>query len=237
MTTAPGPTSTIHACRHTARAAIPKGERGASDVRAPARRPAVSGDGWSRLFASAFQRSRNAMLLTDGHRRILDVNGAGMTLLGARREDVIGRPVWTLVVGGPLLSRASWASSLASGRFDGEAQVRRGDDSIIAVQWAASAEPVGGGHRVLVVVLSASRWGSRFRRTVTGADAPRTLSRREREVVHLVALGAPGPEIADELGISHETVRTHVSNAMEKLGARSRAHLVARALAEGHLAD
>jgi DNA-binding CsgD family transcriptional regulator len=51
--------------------------------------------------------------------------------------------------------------------------------------------------------------------------------------VRLVALGASGPEIADELIISHNTVRTHVRNAMIKAGARSRAHLVARAIGEG----
>ena len=43
-----------------------------------------------------------------------------------------------------------------------------------------------------------------------------------------------GPESADELHISHDTVRKHVRNAMTKLGARSRAHLVAKALGEGH---
>ena len=53
------------------------------------------------------------------------------------------------------------------------------------------------------------------------------------EIVHLVALGASGPEIGDELSISHETVRTHVRNAMDKVGARSRAHLVAKALGDG----
>ena len=46
--------------------------------------------------------------------------------------------------------------------------------------------------------------------------------------------GDSGPEIAEELGIAHDTVRTHVRNAMEKIGARSRAHLVAKALGEGH---
>ena len=39
--------------------------------------------------------------------------------------------------------------------------------------------------------------------------------------------------MADELHISHDTVRTHVRNAMAKLGARSRAHLVALVLADG----
>jgi DNA-binding CsgD family transcriptional regulator len=52
-----------------------------------------------------------------------------------------------------------------------------------------------------------------------------------------VALGSTGPEIADELQISHHTVRSHVRNSMDRLGARSRAHLVAKVLAEGHALD
>ena len=209
------------------------GARGGVDRIVSAR----SSDGWSRLFTSAFQRSRNPMLLTDERRAIIDVNGALVTLLGLKREKAIGRPVWELVVGGPLLSREEWASALAAGRADGEAQLHGPDGATVAVQWAASAEIVSGGHRVLVVALSVSRWGSRFRRGLSSVQPPRVLSRREREVVHLVSLGAAGPEIAEELGISHHTVRTHIGNAMDKLGARSRAQLVAKALTEGHLVD
>ena len=49
-----------------------------------------------------------------------------------------------------------------------------------------------------------------------------------------MALGRTSPEIADELQISHNTVRTHLRNAMKRVGARSRAQLVAKALGEGH---
>jgi PAS domain S-box-containing protein len=193
---------------------------------------ATSSDGWSRLFASAFQRSRNAMVLTDDHRVILDVNGAFVTLSGRRRDAVVGRRLWELVADGPLLSRAQWAEALAAGRTDGEARLRGDDGRVVAIQWAASVETVTGGRRVLLVALNESRWGSQFRRTPTWQPPLRALSPREREVVHLVSLGAAGPEIAGELGISHETVRTHVRNAMDKLGARSRAHLVAKALGD-----
>ena len=48
-----------------------------------------------------------------------------------------------------------------------------------------------------------------------------------------MALGNTGPEIADQLQIAHDTVRTHVRNAMVKVDARSRAHLVAKALGQG----
>ena len=42
-------------------------------------------------------------------------------------------------------------------------------------------------------------------------------------------------ELADELQIPDDTVRTQVPSAMTKLGARSRAHLVAKALGDGPL--
>jgi DNA-binding CsgD family transcriptional regulator len=44
-----------------------------------------------------------------------------------------------------------------------------------------------------------------------------------------------GAELADEPHISHDTVRAQVPSAMTKLGARSRAHLVANALGDGPL--
>jgi DNA-binding CsgD family transcriptional regulator len=56
------------------------------------------------------------------------------------------------------------------------------------------------------------------------------LSDREFEVVRLLVKGLTNQEIADALGISIETVRKHVSRALEKTGARTRAGLVGRAL-------
>jgi putative two-component system response regulator len=57
------------------------------------------------------------------------------------------------------------------------------------------------------------------------------LTPREREVVSLLAEGLNGQEIAETLFLSPETVRTHVRNAMDRVGARTRAHLIAVALA------
>jgi DNA-binding CsgD family transcriptional regulator len=58
------------------------------------------------------------------------------------------------------------------------------------------------------------------------------LTERERDVVGLIALGFETPELATQLSISEHTVRTHVRNAMGKLGARTRAHLVALVLCD-----
>lgn len=59
------------------------------------------------------------------------------------------------------------------------------------------------------------------------------LTDRERELAAWVATGRSNDEIAAALGVSPATVRTHVSRAMVKLGARDRAQLVVFALESG----
>jgi PAS domain S-box-containing protein len=189
--------------------------------------------GLAGLFNAAFTQSRNPMLLVDEARCIVDANGAFVSLLGYRREQLVGVPTYTFVAGGPLATPAEWRAQVADGRFAGEAELVRADGAFVGVQFAGTSEVVTGRRLVLFVALSTSRWGSRFRRSERPVPRHAELSRREVEIVALVALGSTGPEIAEELRISHDTVRTHVRNAMDKLDARSRAHLVARALGEG----
>jgi DNA-binding CsgD family transcriptional regulator len=75
-----------------------------------------------------------------------------------------------------------------------------------------------------VYVLTPARAG-----TPEGASrgTPLPLTERERQVITLIALGRETDEIAAELHISRETVRSHVRNAMSKLGVHTRAQLVA----------
>ncbi|MGH3703796.1 MAG: response regulator transcription factor [Agromyces sp.] len=53
------------------------------------------------------------------------------------------------------------------------------------------------------------------------------LTEREREVLAGLARGWSNAELSEQLGISVPTVKTHVSNLLAKLGARSRTHAVA----------
>ncbi len=70
--------------------------------------------------------------------------------------------------------------------------------------------------------------------TTGGPDCgPDCLSEREREVLTLVARGLTNTEIADALGLSPLTAKTHVSRIMGKLGARDRAQLVIVAYESG----
>lgn len=190
---------------------------------------------WGKLFSAAFLQSRNAMVLLDGERRIVDANGAYLKLLGYRREQIINQPIYKFGVDGPQMSSAEWRAAMEAGEFSGDREFLAADGSKVGMQCAATTEIVTGRRLVLLVGLSTSRWGPHFRRTLD--TTPRALSRREREIVGLVALGHTGPEIADELRIAHDTVRTHTRNAMTKVGARSRAHLVAKALGEGLILD
>jgi DNA-binding NarL/FixJ family response regulator len=62
------------------------------------------------------------------------------------------------------------------------------------------------------------------------------LSERERQVLTLVARGLNNTEIAEALGLSPLTAKTHVSRIMGKLGARDRAQLVIAAYESGLVA-
>ncbi len=190
-------------------------------------------DGWSGLFAAAFRQSKNAMVLLDDRRVVVDVNGSLLALIGRKRKDLLGHRIFEFVDGGPLFTETEWEAALEEERFTGEAVLLCADGGTVAVQWGASTEVATGRRLVLFVALSTSRWGSRFRAAPPPGDG--RLSPRQREIVGLVAHGMTGQEIADELVIAHETVRTHVRTAMGRLGARSRAHLVAKALGEGHV--
>ncbi|MEJ7929778.1 response regulator transcription factor [Ramlibacter sp. AN1015] len=58
-------------------------------------------------------------------------------------------------------------------------------------------------------------------------DVP--LSAREIEVLKLIAIGYTNPEIAQRLGLSVQTVHTHVRNVYTKLHVNSRAQAVSKA--------
>lgn len=56
------------------------------------------------------------------------------------------------------------------------------------------------------------------------------LTNREKEVFNLLVLNNTTADIANKLSISEKTVRNHISNVMQKLGAKSRAVAVVELL-------
>ncbi|HUG50089.1 MAG TPA: response regulator transcription factor [Terrimesophilobacter sp.] len=73
------------------------------------------------------------------------------------------------------------------------------------------------------------------RRNVADMRALSLLTPRERDVLRLVAHGATNHEVAAELFLSVNTVKTYLRTTMEKLGARNRVQAVANARAQSLL--
>jgi NarL family two-component system response regulator LiaR len=66
------------------------------------------------------------------------------------------------------------------------------------------------------------RAAARLVREVRAPDNPQALTPREVEVLRLIAAGKANKEIAVELTIGDQTVKTHVSNILMKLGVQTR---------------
>ncbi|WP_143234739.1 LuxR C-terminal-related transcriptional regulator [Paractinoplanes atraurantiacus] len=86
----------------------------------------------------------------------------------------------------------------------------------------------------LTVLAGRARRGLRRHRVHRDTRSKRSgdqLTRRETDVLRLVAAGEPTRRIAGQLGISAETVDTHIRAGMRKLGARTRTEAAALAFA------
>jgi DNA-binding NarL/FixJ family response regulator len=69
--------------------------------------------------------------------------------------------------------------------------------------------------------------------SVSSGDTIPLLTRRENEILNVMATGATNQEIAEQLSISLQTVKSHVSNILEKLQAKSRHHATELGLKQG----
>jgi DNA-binding NarL/FixJ family response regulator len=87
--------------------------------------------------------------------------------------------------------------------------------------------------RVRAVVRRAST-AARYRNEQHAVSG---LTRREREVLQLLADGLEPHEIAERFVISPKTVAGHIERILKKLGVHSRAAAVARAFREGFVAS
>ncbi|WP_169988307.1 MULTISPECIES: response regulator transcription factor [unclassified Microbispora] len=101
----------------------------------------------------------------------------------------------------------------------------RADELVQAIRVVAAGESLlfPGAIRSLVAARGATR-------AVPGIDR---LTAREGDVLRLMARGLSNAEIAAELHVGTETVKTHVGNVLAKLGARDRTQAVVAAYESG----
>ncbi|HEV7389213.1 MAG TPA: LuxR C-terminal-related transcriptional regulator [Gemmatimonadaceae bacterium] len=86
-----------------------------------------------------------------------------------------------------------------------------------------------------LVLIARPRAGSRIAGRAGGSSEGAPLSNREREILALLADGLINKQIAARLGISTNTVKTHLELLFDKLGVATRAEAVATGVRRGLL--
>jgi PAS domain S-box-containing protein len=188
-------------------------------------RPDAETPGWERLFWLVFDRTSNPIFVLDDQRRIIEINQAALSLLGRSRKDLLGTSMLgTMKPADRSEALRNWKAFRVSGEYFGRRALVRADGSEVQIDFAARLEHIRGQQAAVYVALPRHRSAPPRSSTLAGQLL---LTTREREIITHVALGYDSDQIAKALYISPQTVRTHVRNAMIKLGAHTRAQLVA----------
>ncbi len=199
-----------------------------------------SGSSAAMRLRTAFERSRHPMLIADDQRRWVTGNAAACDLLGMAREEIPWRTMDDFTPPGERRRlEEQWEAFLASGGAEGWYQLYIPDRGPVPVEFSATANVLPARHLSVFIPhdeTSAERAKSAMWAPVVVEESGRLqLTEREREIMTLVASGLQSADIAERLFLSPETVKSHVHNALGKLGAHTRAHAVAIALVTGQI--
>ena len=154
----------------------------------------------------------------------MDVRMPGMSGIEAAAAIVASQPEVKVIVFTVDESRASVADAIRTGVSGYILKDVGADELVKAARLAMEGKAVI--HPALTTTfLEETRLAER--------ETPSPLSEREVEILQRVAFGASTREVADQLGISANTVKTHVERIFEKLKANDRAQAVAIAVRRG----
>lgn len=204
-----------------------------------------SGPQASTRLRTALERSQHPMLIADDQRRWVTGNTAACDLLGIPREEIPWRTMDDFTAPSERKRlEEQWGAFLASGGAEGWYQLYVPDRGPVPVEFSATANVLPARH--LSVFIPPDEASAEQARSALARETPWApvavegshrlqLSEREREVMTLVASGLQSGDIAERLFLSPETVKSHVHNALAKLGAHTRAHGVAIALVTGQI--
>lgn len=180
-----------------------------------------------------FRGSLNPIVVVDENRIIREANDAALALFGVTREELVEAPAEPRIA---TRERASgvlvWERLLRTGEVSGRRTFVHSDGRPVPVSHRSRLVRIEGQAYVVTVMHHSA--GPEVR-PPSVERGPTVLSEREREVVALIAVGRHTEEIGEELHIASATVRSHVGNAMERLGVHTRAHLVWVAVQAGLL--
>jgi DNA-binding NarL/FixJ family response regulator len=96
-----------------------------------------------------------------------------------------------------------------------------------ATAYVAKSSPTDELRRAIEAAAEAERFVDPAATAGGRIGSGRALTKRQREILQLVADGDSTPQVARRLGLSTETVKTHTKQLLARLEARDRAHAVA----------
>jgi DNA-binding CsgD family transcriptional regulator len=175
-----------------------------------------------------FRSAPTPMVLLNDAASFVDANAAASTLFGRSLDELRVRTLHDFA--SPEVRKDQehlWRLLISEGRLVGELVLR-----VAPRRWSRvgfSAQTGYGDQDLNLVLLTPVDQGR------PGVSPTDRLTSRERELMEMVARGCRGPEIAEQLCLSPDTVRTHLRNAASKLGARTRAEAVAIAIGKGEI--
>ena len=168
-------------------------------------------------FWEVFRSSTSAMLIVGDDGVYQDANEAACADLGRTRAEIVGqRPGLFTPPERQMEVACIWRLFRERRHLALKWSVRLGDGRVRRIPIVMVADMAGDGRHVIA--------------HLQGSTAAGSLSPREQEITRMLATGRTGAEIARDLLLSPETVRTHIRNAMYAVGARTRAELVACAV-------
>ena len=171
-------------------------------------------------------------------------------MLGFAPEEVVGQPCFLAVMGrepnGHPVCRRGCAVTRNARRgrgtaaYEVTARARDGSARLLSFRIVVLDQPRGE-FRVLHLFREVRGTGgevartafARARRPDSEAEFADPLTRRELQVLRLVAEGSTVDELAASLSISAFTARNHIANVQSKLGARSRLEMVLLGMRRG----
>lgn len=190
--------------------------------------------GQARQFWQVFDNSAVPMTMVDNERCHLAANAAARLLFRLSLDAMLARRIDDNTAPKQLPRLLGlWQKLLRDGAVADVYDVEFPDGGELHVVFCALANALPGQH---LIVFAPADWPDEELIDLPSEPArgaAGSLSRREREVLSLIAVGADQQQIAAELTIAVPTVRTHVRNLLRKLKARNRAHAIALAMHEG----
>jgi len=189
--------------------------------------------GKSKMLRAVIDRSRAPMVLIDGKRRYVEANPPARLLFRLTQAAMRASRVEDLVPpDGRSNMMAAWEGVLENGFVTGTRELPGPKGGRLHIVYYGLANALPGLH---LGAFAPVGWTADELGLVDGKGArePAPLTPREREILQLAAEGFSTLKAAESLVVSPATVKSHLSNIYEKLGAAGRADAVAKAMRLG----